>query len=113
MIETRNLIREFGDVTTVDGLTLTIAEGEVFGLLGPNGAGKTTTIRMLAGLIGKTSGEARVADCRVGDPATARKLTLDLAALAVIGGALAVVDTVLALAARATFHREEILTRWA
>ena len=74
MIETRNLIRKFGDVTAVDGLTLTIAEGEVFGLLGPNGAGKTTTIRMLAGLIGKTSGEARVADCRVGDPATARKL---------------------------------------
>jgi len=39
--------------------------------------------------------------------------TLDLASLAVIGGALAVVDTALALAARATFHREEILTRWA
>ncbi len=74
MIETRNLIRKFGDVTAVDGLTLTIAEGEVFGLLGPNGAGKTTTIRMLAGLIGKTSGEAWVAGCRVGDPAAARKL---------------------------------------
>src|ERR1700745_2862477 len=43
------------------------------GLLGPNGAGKTT-IRMLAGLIGKTSGDAWVAGCRVGDPATARKL---------------------------------------
>jgi ABC-2 type transport system ATP-binding protein len=74
VIETRNLIRKFGDVTAVDGLTLTIAEGEVFGLLGPNGAGKTTTIRMLAGLIGKTSGEAWVAGCRVGDPAAARKL---------------------------------------
>ena len=74
MIEIENLTREFGDVTAVDGLTLSIAEGEVFGLLGPNGAGKTTTIRMLAGLIGKTSGEARVAGCRVGDPVTARKL---------------------------------------
>jgi len=74
VIETRNLSRKFGDVTAVDGLTLTIAEGEVFGLLGPNGAGKTTTIRMLAGLIGKTSGEAWVAGCRVGDPAAARKL---------------------------------------
>src|ERR1700742_4438000 len=74
VIETKNLIRKFGDVTAVDGLTLTIAEGEVFGLLGPNGAGKTTTIRMLAGLIGKTSGNARVAGCRVGDPDTARKL---------------------------------------
>ena len=74
MIEIEGLTRRFGDITAVDGLTLTIAEGEVFGLLGPNGAGKTTTIRMLAGLIGKTSGEAWVAGCRVGDPATARKL---------------------------------------
>jgi ABC-2 type transport system ATP-binding protein len=74
VIETRNLIRRFGDVTAVDGLTLTIAEGEVFGLLGPNGAGKTTTIRMLAGLIGKTGGEAWVAGCRVGDPAAVRRL---------------------------------------
>jgi ABC-2 type transport system ATP-binding protein len=74
VIETRSLTRRFGAVTAVDGLTLTIAEGEVFGLLGPNGAGKTTTIRMLAGLIGKTSGEATVAGCRIGDPATARKL---------------------------------------
>ena len=74
MIEIDHLTRMFGSVTAVDGLTLTIAEGEVFGLLGPNGAGKTTTVRMLAGLIGKTSGEALVAGCRVGDPATARKL---------------------------------------
>jgi ABC-2 type transport system ATP-binding protein len=74
VIEIENLSRKFGDVTAVDGLTLSIAEGEVFGLLGPNGAGKTTTIRMLAGLIGKTSGAATVAGCRIGDPATARKL---------------------------------------
>jgi ABC-2 type transport system ATP-binding protein len=74
VIEIENLTRKFGDVTAVDGLTLAIAEGEVFGLLGPNGAGKTTTIRMLAGLIGKTSGDAWVAGCRVGDPAAARKL---------------------------------------
>jgi ABC-2 type transport system ATP-binding protein len=74
VIEIQNLSRKFGDFTAVDGLTLTIAEGEVFGLLGPNGAGKTTTIRMLAGLIGKTSGDAWVAGCRVGDPDTARKL---------------------------------------
>ena len=109
----RGLVKRFDAKLAVAGIDLDVPAGSFFGLLGPNGAGKTTTIRMLAGLIGKTSGEARVADCRVGDPATARKLTLDLAALAVIGGALAVVDTVLALAARATFHREEILTRWA
>jgi ABC-2 type transport system ATP-binding protein len=74
VIEIKNLSRKFGDITAVDGLTLTIAEGEVFGLLGPNGAGKTTTIRMLAGLIGKTGGDAWVAGCRVGDQDTARKL---------------------------------------
>jgi ABC-2 type transport system ATP-binding protein len=74
VIEIQNLSKKFGSLTAVDGLTLTIAEGEVFGLLGPNGAGKTTTIRMLAGLIGKTSGEATVAGCRVGDPAAAREL---------------------------------------
>ncbi len=61
MIEIENLSKKFGSLTAVDGLTLSIAEGEVFGLLGPNGAGKTTTIRMLAGLIGKTSGAATVA----------------------------------------------------
>jgi len=74
VIEIENLSKKFGSLTAVDGLTLTIAEGEVFGLLGPNGAGKTTTIRMLAGLISKTSGAATVAGCRVGDPDTARKL---------------------------------------
>jgi ABC-2 type transport system ATP-binding protein len=74
VIEIDHLTRTFGNVKAVDELTLTIAEGEVFGLLGPNGAGKTTTIRMLAGLIGKTSGEAWVAGCRIGDPATAKKL---------------------------------------
>ncbi len=74
MIEIEHLTRKFGDITAVDDLTLTIAEGEVFGLLGPNGAGKTTTIRMLAGLIGKTAGQATVAGCRVGDQAAARKL---------------------------------------
>ena len=74
MITIDSLTRRFGDVTAVDSLTLTIGEGEVFGLLGPNGAGKTTTIRMLAGLIGKTAGDAWVAGCRVGDPATARQL---------------------------------------
>jgi ABC-2 type transport system ATP-binding protein len=74
VIEIENLTRRFGDVTAVDAITLTIAEGEVFGLLGPNGAGKTTTIRMLAGLIGATAGTARVAGYRVGDPAAARTL---------------------------------------
>ncbi|MDG6991522.1 MAG: ABC transporter ATP-binding protein [Nitrososphaerota archaeon] len=62
MIETEGLTKRFGDVTAVDSVSLSVAEGEVFGFLGPNGAGKTTTVRMLCCLISKTSGEARIGD---------------------------------------------------
>ena len=61
IIETRDLARSFGDIVAVKGLTLEIAEGELFSLLGPNGAGKTTTISMLSCLIPPTSGEGIVA----------------------------------------------------
>jgi ABC-2 type transport system ATP-binding protein len=60
LIETKDLTKKFGDVTAVEGLTLRVEEGEVFGFLGPNGAGKTTTVRMLTCLVSKTSGEATV-----------------------------------------------------
>jgi len=69
MIETDGLTRKFGDVAAVDGLTLKVNEGEVFGFLGPNGAGKTTTVRMLCCLISKTSGAARIAQYEVGNAA--------------------------------------------
>jgi len=59
-IETRGLTKEFGDVTAVDDLDLTIDEGEVFGFLGPNGAGKSTTINMLLDFIRPTSGAVTV-----------------------------------------------------
>jgi ABC-2 type transport system ATP-binding protein len=59
-VETRELVKRFGTFTAVDGVTLEIGRGEVFGFLGPNGAGKTTTIRILCGLLAPTSGEARV-----------------------------------------------------
>jgi len=58
IIDTYDLTRKYGDVTAVDGLNLSIQEGEVFGLLGPNGAGKTTTTLMLLGLTEPTSGSA-------------------------------------------------------
>jgi len=67
MIEVKNLTKKFGEVTAVDGLTFSVAEGEVFGLLGPNGAGKTTAIRMLCCLISKTSGEARIEGYQIGN----------------------------------------------
>ena len=66
MIHTENLAKKFGDVTAVEGLSLDVKEGEVFGFLGPNGAGKTTTVRMLTSLIGPTAGKAVVNGFEVG-----------------------------------------------
>lgn len=74
MISIEGLTRRFGDTVAVDGLTAEIEEGEVFGLLGPNGAGKTTTVRMLAGLIGVTSGRAVVAGVDVTDRSAGPRL---------------------------------------
>ncbi len=74
MIETENLTRKFGELTAVDNLTLHVDEGEVFGFLGPNAAGKTTTIRMLCCLISKTSGNARIGDFDVDNPADCLKI---------------------------------------
>jgi len=60
MIHVENLTKRFNQTLAVDGLTLDVAEGEVFGFLGPNGAGKTTTVRMLTSLIAPNSGTATV-----------------------------------------------------
>jgi ABC-2 type transport system ATP-binding protein len=60
IIETNRLKRTFKSATAVDELTLSIAPGELFGLVGPDGAGKTTTLRLLAGLLDVTEGEATV-----------------------------------------------------
>ena len=60
IIETNRLKRNFKSATAVDGLTLSIAPGELFGLVGPDGAGKTTTLRLLAGLLGVSDGEATI-----------------------------------------------------
>lgn len=74
MIDTYELTKKFGEITAVDGLSLHVGKGEVFGFLGPNGAGKTTTMRMLSCLISKTSGEARIADYDVNDPVESLKI---------------------------------------
>lgn len=60
IIETRDLVKRYGEVVAVDHLNLRLEQGEIFGLLGPNGAGKTTTILMLMGLTEPTSGSVRV-----------------------------------------------------
>jgi ABC-2 type transport system ATP-binding protein len=57
--------RAFGDLAAVDGLSLNVGRGEIYGLVGPDGAGKTTTLRMLAGLLDPSGGSIRVAGCEL------------------------------------------------
>lgn len=57
IIDVNNLTKKYGDFTAVDGISLTVEQGEVFGILGPNGAGKTTTLEMIEGLKSITSGD--------------------------------------------------------
>jgi ABC-2 type transport system ATP-binding protein len=58
MIETKNLTKNYGNLTAVDNLNLTIKDGDIFGFIGPNGAGKTTTMRILVTLLEPTHGSA-------------------------------------------------------
>src|SRR5690242_8066607 len=72
MIDVQELTKQFPlpggrELTAVDGVSFSVAEGEVYGLLGPNGAGKTTTLRMLLGLLRPTSGFASIAGFRSSD----------------------------------------------
>lgn len=60
VLQTQSLTKRYGSLTAVDGLSLEIYEGEVFGLLGPNGAGKTTSISMMCGLLKPDSGQVIV-----------------------------------------------------
>jgi len=60
IVELENLTRRFGDLVAVDALSLVVGRGELFGLVGPDGAGKTTTLRMLAGVLAPSAGDARL-----------------------------------------------------
>lgn len=60
-VRTAGLTRRFGDLTAVDGIDLAVPAGGIFGLVGPDGAGKTTTLRLLAGILDPTAGDAWVA----------------------------------------------------
>ena len=60
IVRVEGLVKRFGELTAVDQVDFSIAEGEIFGLLGPNGAGKTTTISMISGLLEPTEGDVIV-----------------------------------------------------
>ncbi|MFO7893104.1 MAG: ABC transporter ATP-binding protein [Longimicrobiales bacterium] len=64
-VEVRGLTRRFGPLTAVSDVTFEVDAGELFGLVGPDGAGKTTTLRMLAGVLPPSEGDAIVAGCSV------------------------------------------------
>jgi ABC-2 type transport system ATP-binding protein len=73
-VVTDRLRKRYGRRAAVDGVSLTVRRGEVYGFLGPNGAGKTTTLRMLLGLVRPTSGRARVLGGDPGEPAVLRRV---------------------------------------
>jgi len=75
IIEIQGLTKQYGDLTALDNLSLTLQEGDVFGFIGPNGAGKTTTMRILTTLLKPTSGRAWVAGHSVTeDPRSVRRV---------------------------------------
>lgn len=74
VIETRRLTKTYGTVKALDGLSLTIPKGGVYGVLGPNGAGKSTLFRILLGLIRPTDGDATVMGGTIGDPKAMRRM---------------------------------------
>jgi len=59
-IEATNLVKTFGNITALNGLSFTATQREIFGVIGPNGAGKTTTLRIMATLIKPSSGSASI-----------------------------------------------------
>src|ERR1035438_8273605 len=73
MIRLSGVKKSFGALKAVDGISLEIPKGEIFGLVGPDGAGKTTTLRMLAGLIDPDQGSVQVGDLEVKDHVEAVK----------------------------------------
>ncbi|MEE6281277.1 ABC transporter ATP-binding protein [Georgenia sp. MJ170] len=78
VLQVSDLVRTFGELRAVDGVSFHITPGETYGLLGPNGAGKTTTISMVAGLIAADDGEIKVRGQRMGPSQVGPKRHLGL-----------------------------------
>jgi len=66
-VDVENVVKSFGTLKALDGVTLRVRQGEIYGLLGPNGAGKTTLIRALVGLVAPDSGTVTVLGRRLPD----------------------------------------------
>jgi len=77
VVQTHELTKRYGDRRAVDGVSMTVRRGEVYGFLGPNGAGKTTTLRMMLGLVRPTAGSVIV----LGQPAGTAEVTARVGAL--------------------------------
>ncbi len=78
-IEAVDLVRRFGDFVAVDGISLSVARGEIYGFLGPNGAGKSTTVRTLCTLLQPSGGRATVAGFDVATQADEVRLRIGVA----------------------------------
>ena len=74
VIVTRDLVKRYGSIVALAGLSLTVGRGEVFGFLGPNGAGKTTAVKLLVGLTAPTSGDGILLGAPLGDRDARRRL---------------------------------------
>ncbi|MCC6778702.1 MAG: ABC transporter ATP-binding protein [Hyphomicrobiales bacterium] len=61
LVEARGLVKRFGSLTAVDGITFSVERGEVVGFLGPNGAGKSTAMKIISGFLAPTAGQAAIA----------------------------------------------------
>lgn len=73
-IEVKNLVKQYGTQRAVDGISFSVAKGEIVGFLGPNGAGKSTTMKILTGFVTPSEGEVKVCGIEViSDPLNARK----------------------------------------
>lgn len=79
MLDLRQVARHFGGVRAVDGLELTVGDGEIVGLIGPNGSGKSTTVNLITGVFPLTSGAVFFRGQEISDLATHRRLRMGIA----------------------------------
>src|SRR5664280_602589 len=76
MIEVQGLVKDYGALRAVDGVSFQVNRGDILGFLGPNGAGKSTTMKMIMGFLRPTAGTARVGGHDVtADPVAVKRMT--------------------------------------